>query len=190
MSDKDNSASSGGNGEDIRTRVERAGEVFDRYGSEIRAMIDFSIKDKAIADDMFQDLFLSMVKNPIPPKIEDVRAYLYRAIANDVVDRFRRTGNHREATQIYAERRKHRAVQKDPQNIVAQAEETARMLKLVKKHLARREATAIVQRCGLGLSTSETACQLNVDKRSVSRYLADAMRKMRSLVLENGGEAK
>jgi RNA polymerase sigma factor (sigma-70 family) len=189
MSDKDHGASSGGNGENIRRRVERAGEVFDRYGNEIRAMIDFSVKDKARADDIFQDLFVSVVKNPIPPKVENVQAYLYRAIANDVVDRFRRTQNHQEAVQIYTERRKQRAVQKDPQKVVAQAEEAAGMVRLIGNHLARREATALVQRCGFGLSTSDTACQLNIDKRSVSRYLAEAMKKMRNLASGNGGDA-
>ena len=191
MSDEDNGAiSSGGNGEDIRKRVERAGDVFDRYGNEIRAMIDFSVKDKARADDIFQDLFVSVVKNPIPPKVEDIRAYLYRAIANDVVDRFRRTRNGREAIQMYTEHRKHRVVQKDPRNIVVQAEETARMFRLMENHLAKRETRAIVQRYGLGLSTSDMAAQFNIDKRSVSRYLAEAMRKMRSLASGNGGDAK
>ena len=109
MSDKDNgTVSGGGNGEDIHRRVERAGEIFDHYGHEIRAMIDFSIKDKARGDDIFQDLFVSVVKNPIPSGIENVRGYLYRAIANDIIDRLRRTMNHQEAVQMYAERRKHR----------------------------------------------------------------------------------
>ncbi len=89
MSDEDNGAvSSGGNGEDTRRRVEKAGEIFDRYGGNIRAMTSLSVKDKARADDIFQDIFVSVVKNPIPPKVEDIRAYLCRAVANDVVDRY------------------------------------------------------------------------------------------------------
>lgn len=179
-----------GNGKDIRRRVEKAGQIFDRYGGDIRAIIDFNVKDKAGADDIFQDLFVSLVRNPIPPKVEDIRAYLFRAVANDVVDRFRRTKNHQEVARRYAERHKNRAVQKDPHNIVAQAEETARALRLIKDQLAGREARAIVQRHGCSLNTSDTAVQLNVDKRSVSRYLAEGMRKMRCLALGNGGIAK
>ena len=189
MFDEGNSASSGGNGENIRARVKRAGEVFDRYGSDIRAMIDYSVKDESRGDDVFQDLFVSVVKNPIPPRVKDVRAYLYRAITNDIVDRFRRTKYHREAVQIHTERHKHRMVQKDPQHIIAQAEETAKKLRLVENNLAPREAQALVQRYGFGFSTSDTAGLLNINKRTVSRYLAEAMKKMRSLALGNGGDA-
>ena len=188
MSDEDNGASSGGNGEDIRTRVKRAGEIFDRYGSEVRAMIDFSVKDETRGDDIFQDLFVSVVTNPIPPNVEDVRAYLYKAIANDIVDRFRRIRIGREAVQIHTEHHKHRTVQKDPHHVVARAEETTKMLRLVENSLAPRETRAFVQRYGFGFSTSDTAGQLNINKRSVSRYLAEAMKKMRSLALGNGGE--
>ena len=182
MSDEDN-------GEDIRTRVNRAGEVFDRYGSEIRAMIDLSVKDETKGDDIFQDLFVSVVNNPIPPKVKDVRAYLYKAITNDIVDRFRRTKYHREAVQIHTERHKHRRVQKDPHHVAAQAEETTKILRLVGNILAPREARALVQRFGFGFSTSDTAGQLSINKRTVSRYLAEAMKKIRGLALGNGGDA-
>ncbi|MEA3224945.1 MAG: RNA polymerase sigma factor [Planctomycetota bacterium] len=191
MSDQDNGAiSSGGNGEDIPARVDEAREVFGRYGAEIRAMIDFHVKDRSSADDVFQDLFVSVVKNPIPPEIKDVRAYLFRAITNDVVDRFRQKRNRLEKIQIYGECRKHYAVQKDPQNIAIQAEETARILRLIDTRLPRREARAVIQRYELGLGASDTTTRLRVDKRSVSRYLTEAIRKMRILVSQDGGDAK
>ena len=189
MCDKDNSAIlSGGNGEDIPARVERAGEVFDTYGAEIRAMIEFHLKDRSIVDDVFQDFFVSIIKRPIPPEIKNVRAYIFRAITNNVVDRFRQKRNHAEKTQIYAESRKHRAVQKDPQNVAIQAEEIAEMFWLIENRLPRRQARAVVERYGLG--TSDTATRLCVDRRSVSRYATEAIRKMRILVAQDGSDAK
>ncbi len=73
------------NGDDTHRRVEKAMEVFDKHGDEIRAMIEFNVKDEFKAEDIFQDLFVSVVGKPIPPGVENVRAYLYRAVTNDVV---------------------------------------------------------------------------------------------------------
>lgn len=181
--------SDGNDGENTRRRVKRAEEVFDRYGDEIRAVIEFNVKDKSSAEDIFHDFFVSIVKKPVPQGIENVRAYLYRAVSNDVVDRFRRARNHREGIQGYAEYRRDRAVQKEPQNVVIQAEETARMLRLIESHLPPRQANAFIQQCGVRRGASDAAAEQSVDKRSVSRYLTEAIRKMRRIVSNNEGVA-
>ncbi len=182
--------SSGGNRAEIRKRVGQAAEVFDRYGDEIRAIIDFSVQDSSKVDDIFQNFFVSVVDKPIPPDIEDIRAYLYRAVTNDVVDVFRLAKIRRDSVQRYAECHKYRMVQKDPQNIVIQAEETERMLQLIESQLAKREAKAVIQRYSRGLSTADTAEEMRVEKRSVARYLTAAIRKMRGFVSGNGGDIK
>ena len=181
--------SDGNNGEDTRRRVKRAEEVFDRYGDEIRAMIDFNVKDKSSAEDIFHDLFVSIVKKPVPLGIENVRAYLYRAVSNDVVDRFRRARNHREGIQGYAEYRRDRAGEKEPQNVAIEAEETERMLQLIESHLPPRQANAFIQQCGVRRGASDAAAELGIDRRSVSRYLTEAIKKMRRIVSNNEGVA-
>ena len=189
MCDEDNSAISSRRIEqDIPARVEKAWEVFDRYGAEIRAMIEFHLKDKSIADDVFQDFFVSIVKRPIPPEIKDLRAYIFRAISNNVVDRFRQERNHLEKTRIYTESRKHRAVQKDPQDVAIQAEEAARLFWVIDNRLPRYQARAVIDRYGLG--TCHTATQSSVARRSVSRYVTEAIRKMRILVSRDEDDDK
>jgi len=181
--------SDGNNGEDTRRRVKRAEEVFDRYGDEIRAVIEFSVKDKSSAEDIYHDFFVSIVKKPVPKGIENVRAYLYRAVSNDVVDRFRRARNRREGIKEYAEYRRDRVVQKEPQNAIIEAEETERMLRLIKCHLPPREAHAIIQRCGVGRDTTDVDGKPSIDKRSASRYLTEAIKKMRRIVSKSEGVA-
>ena len=180
--------SSGGNGAEIRKRVGQAAKVFDRYGDEIRAIIDFNVQDDSNADDIFQDFFVSVVNKPIPPNIEDMRAYLYRAVTNDVVDTCRQAKNRRDSIQRYAECRKCRLVQENPQNIAIRVEETERIFQLTESRLAGREAKAVIQRYGRDLSTADTAEQMCVDKRSVARYLTEAIRKMRGFVSGNGDD--
>ena len=170
---------------EIRKRVGFAAEVFERYGDEIRAIIHFNVKDKSKADDIFQEFFVSIVRKPIPSNIQDITAYLYKAVTNDVIDVFRQTKCHQDHIQKYAECRKHFVIQEDPQNTAIQTESTKKMFYLIESRLPKREAEVVVQRYGQGLSTTDTAEKMNVDKKIVSQYLSTALKKMREFVPKN-----
>lgn len=170
---------------EIRKRVGLAAEVFDRYGDEIRAIIHFNVKDKSKADDIFQEFFVSIVRKPIPSGIRDIRAYLYRAVTNDVIDVSRQIKCHQDHIQKYAECRKHFVIPEDPQDTALQTENTNKMFYLIENRLQKREAEVVVQRYGQGLSTTDTAEKMNVNKRIVSRYLSVALKKMREFVPKN-----
>jgi len=176
---------SGGNRTEIRKRVGLAAEIFDRYGDEIRAIIHFNVKDKSKADDIFQEFFVSIVRKPIPTDIQDIRAYLYRAVTNDVIDVSRQIKCHQDQIQKYAECRKYFVIAEDPQDTAIQVENTKKMIQLIESRLPKREAEVFVQRFGHGFSTMDTAEKMNVNKRIVSRYLSAALKKMRQYVPEN-----
>ena len=169
-------------GTEIRKRVGLAAEIFDRYGDEIRAIIHFNVKDKSKADDIFQEFFVSIVHKPIPLGIQDIRAYLYRAVTNDVIDVSRQIKCHQDHIQKYAEYRKYFVIPKDPQNTAIQTENTKKMFYLIESRLPKREAEVVVQRYGQGLSITDTAEKMDVNERNVSRYLSVALKKMREFV--------
>jgi len=173
------------NGTEIRKRVGLAAEVFDKYGDEIRSIIHFNIKDKSKADDIFQSFFVSIVCKPIPPDIQDMKGYLYRAVTNDVIDVVRQKKCHQDHIKKYTECCKSFIITEDPQNIAIQMESTKNMFQLIESRLPKREAEAVLQRYGRGLSTTDTAKSMHVDKRIVSRYLSIALKKMREFVPEN-----
>ena len=170
---------------EIRKRVGLAAEVFDRYGNEIRAIINFNVKDKSRADDIFQEFFVSIVHKPIPSGIRDIRAYLYRAVTNDVIDVSRQIKNHQDHIKKYAECRKKTELPEDPQKTAIQTEGTKKMFRLIESRLPKREAEVVVQRYGHGLSIKDTAEKMNVNKRIVSRYLSLALKKMREFIPKN-----
>ncbi len=170
---------------EIRKRVGLAAEVFKRYGDEIRAIIHFNVKDESKADDIFQDFFVSIVRKPIPSGIQDIRAYLYTAVTNDVIDVSRQIKNHQDHVQKYVECRKHFVIPEDPQNTAIQTENTKKMFQLIESRLPKRQAEVIIQRYGYGLSTTDTAEKMNSNKRIISRYLTVALKKMREFVPEN-----
>jgi RNA polymerase sigma factor (sigma-70 family) len=190
MSNVDNSIPSDKNGTEVHKRVGLATEAFVKYGDEIFAVIRFNVDDLSTANDIFQDFFVSLVRKPIPPHIEDVRGYLYRAVTHDVIDNSRRTRNRRNSAQKYAHTRKYCLVQKDPGDVAIQVEEAKKMLRSIEKHLPRREATVLLWRRGHGLSTSDTAERMRLTKRTVSRYLSVAVRKVRRSITKNGDDDK
>lgn len=176
--------SDGCNRDDTHSRVRKAEEIFDRYGNEIRAVIEYNVTDKAGAEDVFHDFFVSVVKKPVPPGIENVRAYVYKALANDIVDRSRRARTRKEGVKQYARHRRGGSVAKEPQDIAIEAEQMDLMLRLIENHLPPREARAIVERYGVGPAVCNGPTQPSADSRSVSRYLTEAIKTLRNLVMD------
>ena len=187
MFDADESAFNGNNGAETHARVQSAAEVFAKYGNHIRAIIQFHVNDKSRADDLFQDFFVSIVHNPIPAHIEDVETYLYKALTHDTIDFARRTNNYQDGIQKYAESRRYDATEEDPQSSIMNTEATEQMLQLLERLLSKREAAVLWHRYGNGLSTSDTARQTNMDKKTVTRYLSLARKKIRRLIPQNLG---
>lgn len=169
---------------DIQKRVKLATVIFDKYGAQIRAIINFNITDKSKIDDVFQDFFLSIVHKPVPEGTENIEGYLYRAVINDVIDAARRTKSYRVRIQKYAEYREY-IIYEDPQNIVIQAEERQKMFQLIKRLLPPREAEAVVERYGHDRSIGNASKRMRVNKRTFSRYLCIRLKKIRRLFRED-----
>ena len=48
---------------EVQNNMRIATQIFDEYGDLIREMIRFRVNDKSMVDDIFQNLFLSLVWN-------------------------------------------------------------------------------------------------------------------------------
>jgi len=187
MLDAGETTLNGNNGADTHARVQAAAEIFSKYGNQIRAIIVFHVKDEARADDLFQDFFVSIVQNPIPAHIEDVETYIYRALTHDTIDGRRRANNYLDGIQKYAAARKYDVTQDDPQSNIMHVEATQQMLRLLEAQLSKREAAVLWHRYCNGLDTADTAKETNMDKRSVTRYLSLARKKIRKLIPQDLG---
>ena len=173
---------------EIRKRVGLAATVFDKYSDEIRAMIYFNVKDKSRADDIFQNFFVSIVRKPIPPDIQDIRGYLYRAVTNDVIDVAREKECRQNHIKKYAECCNSSITTEDPENIAIRMEDTKKMFQLIESRLSKREAQVVLQHYVQGFSITDTAKKIHVGKRNVSRYLSVALKKMREFIPQSEDE--
>jgi RNA polymerase sigma factor (sigma-70 family) len=169
------------------SNVDRASEIFSEHSDFILAVIRYQTGNDALSDDLFQDFFLSLVSRPVPPGIQNIKSYLYRAIVNDVVDAMRRVRNYQGLMQKYAECFNYSVNKNSPENALTETEEMSKMLKLIEGCLPRSGAQAITLRYRDNYNTKEIAEKMKVNNRTVHRYISVGLNKARQFLKAKRG---
>jgi len=162
--------------------VQRATAIFFEHCDFIRAVIRCKIKDESMAEDLFHNFFLSLVSRPIPPEVRDIKGYIYRAIINDVTDHIRHLGRYQAMTHRCADYNKLTVNNRLPEDALMEKEQTDRMIELIRKRVTKNEFKAIASRYLDGLSIKKTADRMNINNRSVSRYISTGLRKVKQFM--------
>lgn len=171
---------------DVRKRVELAAEIFEKHGATIHAFISHQVNGSSDADDIYQTLFLSLVRRPIPSHVQNVVGYLYRAIQNDAIDAARRRKSYQDLISRYTDDPRHNTVQEDVQSMVIEAEDAQRMVQTINRHLRHHEAQAIIERYGCNYNDHDVTKTMRIKRRTLSRYVCTGLKKLRQLVREGG----
>ena len=145
----------------------------------MRQVINFHVKDHALAEDIYQDFFLSLVRDPVPPDIRNLNRYLYRALTHDIFDALRRIKHYQARIFRYSQMMNHAGATYPPEKTLMKSEEAEKMFSALDQHLSTHEAKAVKLRYKEGYKTKEVAHQMGVNPRSVSRYLSVGMKKIR-----------
>ena len=159
-------------------------QIFEEYGDLIYATICSYANNNIEADDIYHDFFLSLIHKPIPAHIKKIRPYILRAIKNDVLDSVRRNKSYRARILKYTVCQRQTFIQHDIPDTVIKAEEISNIFELIDKHLPHHEAKAIIERYYQGRSMEEVANEMDINKRSLSRYLCTGIKKLRKLIEE------
>jgi RNA polymerase sigma factor (sigma-70 family) len=162
---------------DAPSNVERAAEVFDEHGDFIRSVIHFHVRNKTEAEDLFQDLFLSIVARPIPEEVRNVKGFLYKLITDTIKDAYRRIIRYQTRIHRYAEYHL-RIIESHPAAGPINVEEYKKMLDLIEEHLPTKEALAIKLRYKDNCKMEDVAEKMGVTTRSVSRYVSIGLKKI------------
>jgi len=170
------------------SNVDRAAEILSKYGNFILAVIRYQVGNDAQADDLFQDFFLSLASRPIPPGIQNIKGYLYKAITNDIVDAARRVEKYQTRMHKYDECLDNSINKSTPENALIEEEEINKMFKLIEGRLPHSEARAIRFRFWNNCSIKEVAKQMHVNNRTVSRYISAGLSKVRQFLSVKKGD--
>jgi RNA polymerase sigma factor (sigma-70 family) len=172
---------------ETKEKVEIAAKAFDMFGPAIYTLISLTVSNKSDVDDIYQDLFLSLVRKPIPSLTPKSMGYFWKAVRNHIIDRVRREESHRNRISMYTASRGHSTVQEDPENIAIRAEQIQKLIQLIETRLPRHEAQAIIKRYCENRELSDAAKERHINKRSLSRYLCTGLKKIRQFTRQNGG---
>jgi RNA polymerase sigma factor (sigma-70 family) len=164
---------------DTSGEVQAASVIFFEHGDFIRTVIRHKIKDESLVEDLLHDFFLSLISNPMPPDVRDIKSYIFMAITNDITDHVRRIGRYQTLTKKTAENSKIIVNYRLPEDALIEKEHIDKMIGLVKKRVSKKEYKAITSRYYDNLSVKETAGKLNIDRRSVVRYISTGFRKVK-----------
>ncbi len=167
---------------DISGNVQRATAVFFEHGDFIRAVISHKIKDESITEDLFHNFFLSLVSRPVPAEVRDIKGYIYKAIINDITDHSRHLRRYQAMTRRCADYSKLIVNNRLPEDALMEKELADRMTELIRKRVTKNELKAIASRYNDELSIKETADRMNIDDRSVVRYISTGLRKVKKFL--------
>ncbi|MHC4084083.1 MAG: RNA polymerase sigma factor [Planctomycetota bacterium] len=171
---------------DVPSNVERATGIFDKYGDFIRSVIRFHIRNEPEAEDVFQDLFLSLVARPIPLEVQNVKGYLYKILCDTVKDAYRRINRYQSRINRYTRRNLYVAENR-PETELISVEETEKMFDLIERQLPAQEALAVTLRYREHYNTGEVAEMMGVKQRSVSRYVSVGLKKISNVFAKTQG---
>jgi RNA polymerase sigma-70 factor (ECF subfamily) len=170
------------NSSDKQTKnTQRTSQIFFEYGDFIRSIIHTKINDWEKEEEMLQDFYLSLVHKPIPPDVQNIKSYLYRAIINDITDSRRRSERYMKYIKKFEKKMKLSINKSTPENAYINEEQISKMLKLIKEQLPVSCSKAITLYYIENMSIQEIAEKMNVKTASVSRYISSGVKRLRRL---------
>ncbi len=167
---------------EMQERLSFASKVFTEHESAIRALIRRHADNREEEEDLYQNLYLSLLCNPAPSPLTNTVAYLSTVIKNDVIDAARRRKSYQEMISRYAAVRVHDEKENNPAEAVIHDEELRRIATLVQSALPAHEAKAVIERYEHGYSTADAATHMHVKERTVSRYLCIGLKRIREAI--------
>jgi RNA polymerase sigma factor (sigma-70 family) len=162
--------------------VSSAAEIFAEHGDYIYKIIRYKAQNQNDVDDLYHDFFLSLVAKPVPPDIENIKSYLYRAITNDIIDAARRMERHKSLMNKYTENCAFFVNKSGSTDAYLVEANIDKILSLAKEKLSPKKVRALALRYKNNLSNEDIARKLGVKKESVSRYICIGLKEIQSIL--------
>ncbi len=170
---------------DYTDNVNAAAKLFTEHGSYIRTVIRYHVKNENQVDDLFQDFFLSLVANPLPADVRNIKGFLYRTITNRLIDAIRRVENYKKHKNNYMKCLNNPINKNTPEKILIEVEETRKMFELIEAQLRPTYSRAITLRYRNNYNIKQIAKKMNVGSESAKKYIIRGLVKMRRFLTNN-----
>ncbi|MCF7974153.1 MAG: sigma-70 family RNA polymerase sigma factor [Phycisphaerae bacterium] len=172
--------------DDLQERVDCTYNLFAEHGPTLHAMILLHVNDKSLADDIYQDLFVYLVRKPLPKDLETPLTYLWRVVANDVKDAMRKDMCYRNMLKNYWSHFQigsdNHCKEKVLQFLLAKEKHHILERIILDSDLHLCETKALLEKLNHNSNIREIAERLGVKERTASHYLSTGLKKLRSLL--------
>lgn len=159
--------------------VKAAAGVFKEYGDFIYTIIFYKVKDKTLADDLYQDFFLSMVANPPTCNEHNIKAYLYKAIINDIIDSIRRKDRYQAKLQRYCDKMANSSPIGNPEKELIDKEEIDKVFSVIQRKLRDSEADAVTLKYMENYTIRDIASEMSINNTAAWKYVTRGLEKIR-----------
>lgn len=145
-------------------------ELFCRHYSEmIRLAMTLLYADET-AEDVVQDVFVRLMDIDILPAEEKMKSYLLTAVRNACINRIRQKCLREQVKSLYSIE-----AETDMQFIEQRTEQIEAVRDYADSHLAEPHRTIFRLRFKDGLTLKEIACQLDMNLKTVFKYLGQSI---------------
>jgi len=158
--------------------IEMANAIFAEYGGFIRTVIRFQVGNKLDVEDLYQEFYLALVRKPIPADVQKVEGYLYRTIVHHVVNAIRSQEAHAQKIKKYAKETRISINNGELKSAFTGDEQKYTAVARLARYLPEREGQAFTLRYRDDCSILDIATRMGINKRTVSRYLSESLRKL------------
>jgi RNA polymerase sigma factor (sigma-70 family) len=165
--------------EKVNTAVQAATAVFAEHGEFIRTVIRFQAGKRLDIEDLCQEFYLALIRQPVPADVTNVQSYLYRALVHHVIDAVRRRKSYSRILKKYTEETRISINNRPAGNALVDEEQRNAAVTCLAGQLQDRQAQAFILRYRDDCSLLEIAMRMGINKRTVSRYLSESLRKLR-----------
>ena len=166
---------------DKKERVKLAAEIVQEHESLIRLLIRRYCHNENDTDDIYQNIFLSLVVTP-PSSLTSLPAYLRVVVKNQITDAARRAISYNQCIERYASLQIHRDEDEHPETKLLRSELMQTLILLVRAGLPSRMADVVLERYAYDGNIAEVAARFGLKRRTVSRYCCVASEKIRQIV--------
>ncbi len=165
--------------------VEAAYRVYVEHGGFVRRLLSSLAPSEDVAEDIYHDLFLSLVGKALPEGITNTKGYLYKAVVHSVFTSKRRaittdSNTKRYSMEFYRRIHESNVNNRSPLDALIEKEDHDRVFERIEAILPETEATAIKRRFGEGDSRTDVARGMGVNPNTVSVYVSLGLKKLRN----------
>lgn len=166
-------------------------EIYTKYADFIRKIIRARVNDENQADDIFQDLFLRLIVNPIGADVEHVERYLYRTAVNEIINSVRRNKKIETGVNRYIRNTDIINRQFCPEDSVINADEVSKTFQLIHEQCSKKESKRLVHALNQYYNEvwpiKETAVTRGIKNNTISRYVSLGIPGTQRAVTAAGG---